>query len=330
MDGVISWIEQFSLLITVPIALFSALGLLILIISPLVPIIFQVAYSLKYYKYNQDIEKSPRLNALKRITRKSYLNIAFVFVLLLPLFNHCETNFEEKYKVAVTSLSPTEQEDLGEKRPMIFDSEYTWSLSQTEITVTKLGKIDSNDSVPVYKKNIWTYSGIGMIGKGMFEIYSLIEGDNLAGEPQFGSTSSVADIAWQKHIHGSLIDNNVRHHGILNESTDNQSSNDIYALPLRDVIILICFNLIILFYVLWVYEIFNKGFTLFTGFKEEEEIKVSPTSILPLIMLILYLVFILTFLFTGVFTTLRAGSFILGLIIFAISEDSLGHYFQKT
>ncbi len=171
----------------VPIALFSALGLLILIISPLVPIVFQVAYWLKYYKYNQDIEKSPRLNALKRITRKSYLNIAFVFVLLLPLFNHCETNFEEKHKVAVTSLSPTEQEDLGEKRPMIFDSEYTWSLSQTEITVTKLGKIDSNDSVPVYEKNIWTYSGIGMIGKGMFEIYSLIEGDNLAGEPQFGS-----------------------------------------------------------------------------------------------------------------------------------------------
>ena len=300
MDGVIWLIERFSSFAVFPIIFLMGLGLLILIISPLAPIVFQVAYWLKYYKYNKDIEKRARLFALWRITRKSYLNIAFVFVLLLPLFNHNETTFEEKHKVAVTSLSPTEQEDLGEK--LFYDSEYTWSPLKTGITVTKLGRI-WNDSVPVYKKKIRAYSGIFLIGKviGMDEI-----GGGGGGQP--------------------LIYNNVRHHGILNESTDNQSSNDINALPLRDVIILICFNLIILLYIFWVYEIFNKGFTLFTGFKEEEEIKVNPTSILPLIMLILYLVLILTFLFTGVFSTLRAGSFILGVIIFAIFIDSYIYY----
>ena len=52
MDGVIWLIEYVSILVIFPIAIFLGLGLLILIISPLVPIVFQVAYWLKYYKYN--------------------------------------------------------------------------------------------------------------------------------------------------------------------------------------------------------------------------------------------------------------------------------------
>lgn len=325
MDEVIWFIENIGLIFTLPLALGYLLGILILIISPLIPIVFQISYWLKYYKYNDDIEKSPRLAALRVITRKSYLNIAFVFVLLLPLFNRCETNFEEAYKVAETSLTPSELEHAGEDNTLAHEYEYQWNYDYTNIKETKLGKIDVNDSIQVYHKSIHAISGFGLIKKGAFNLGCLFFSNNLAKDLQeeFGG-----DMDLKLNI-GPLIDNNVAYHGILNESTDNQSSDDIYALPLRDLIILICFNLIILFYILWVHEIFWKVMTLFKGFKEEEEIKVNPHSFLPIIMLILYLVLILTFLFTGVFSTLRFGAFIFGFIIFIISVPSLNYFLAR-
>ena len=362
MDGLVEFIEGLSFILLMLTRLFWVFMLLCIAISPLAPVVFQVAYWLKYYKYNEDIEKSSRLTALKLTTRKSYLNIAFVFVLLLPLFNRYETNFKQKPKVHLTSLSIAEQENLLREDILeisLTTNSYSWDLFSTGITVTKLGKIDLNDSVPVYEKKIHTYSGVGLISKGWFEIYSLIEGDNL-GDPDFVSLVREALTKGYQEF-GPLIKNNVRHHGILNESTDNQSSDDIYALPLRDVIILICFILIIILYFFWVFDIFFKEMFLHAilgisadteikhqGFIEKnfsakaEGIKLSaqnieddlqeilePLTRARLIMLILYLVLILTFLFTGVFSTLRAGSFILGLIILLIAIPSLKQYFQK-